>query len=131
MTEHTELPWRLSKYHYPHSEIVADRGTLDNDAFPHSRLICRISDNCKSPEEYKANAEYIVRACNAFQDIEEGISLIAEKSHYYQLEAQAKSQPALLAACKMCFTACYMNSADFLDTDQLAKLEAAIKEAGE
>ena len=69
MSKHTELPWRLSKYHYPHSEIVADRGTLDNDAFPHSRLICRISDNCKSPEEYKANAEYIVQAVNSHKDL--------------------------------------------------------------
>ncbi len=36
-------------------------------------------------------AEYVVRACSVFADIEEGISLIVRKDHYYQLEAQAKS----------------------------------------
>ncbi len=46
------------------------------------------------------SAEYIVRACNVFTDIEEGISLIVRKDHYYQLEAQAKSHEELLKACK-------------------------------
>ena len=33
-------------------------------------------------------------------DIRNGVCMIVEKEHYYQLEAQAKSQPALLAACE-------------------------------
>ncbi len=39
------------------------------------------------------------------------------------------SHKNLLAACKMCLTACYVNTADFLDTDQLATLAAAIENA--
>ena len=46
------------------------------------------------------SAGYIVRACSVFADIEEGISLIVRKDHYYQLEAQAKSHEELLTACK-------------------------------
>ena len=33
-------------------------------------------------------------------DITSGVSMIVEKEHYYRLEAQANSQPALLAACE-------------------------------
>ncbi len=60
--EHTPGPWRLSNYHYPHSEIVADRGSSDNDSRPGARLICRTTDNGKSPHEFKANARLIAAA---------------------------------------------------------------------
>ncbi len=45
------------------------------------------------------SAGYIVRACSVFADIEEGISLIVRKDHYYQLEAQANSHEDLLMMC--------------------------------
>ena len=84
MSEHTELPWRY----------CATEGGWDGVESDDGQLIARLSLN--NP----ANAHYIVLACNTFADIEEGISTIVRKDHYYQLEAQAKSQPDLLAACE-------------------------------
>ncbi len=41
----------------------------------------------------------------------------------------AVAAPDLLDACKMCFTACYMNTGDFLNQKSLGKLAAAIEKA--
>ncbi len=65
MTEHTPTPWRLSHYHYPHSQIVVDNSRDDNDsrAKAEGRLVCE--PNSQNMPQYKANADFIVLACNA------------------------------------------------------------------
>ena len=89
MSEHTELPWYVDD-------------SVDIRKCPDS-FIATCNGHCNgrtlSFAQDEANAELIVRACNTFADIEEGISMIVRKDHYYQLEAQAKNQPDLLEAC--------------------------------
>ena len=94
MSKHTEGPWRLSNYHYPHGEIVADRGSSDNDSRPGSRLICRTADNGKSPQELKANARLIAAApemLNACEDVQ------TELRHFRKLAVLHNQQDAIIA----------------------------------
>ena len=81
MTEHTELPWRHCKLEGLWHTIEA----LDG------QRIARLCNN------KAANAEFIILACNTFADIEEGVSMIVRKDHYYAMEAQNKD---LLIACE-------------------------------
>lgn len=74
--------------------------------------------------------EYIVRACTMFADVEEGISLIARKDHYYQLEAQAKSQPALLSVCKDLLFLVGPQNTIGLSPKLITKAKAAMEKAG-
>ena len=73
---------------------------------------------------------YYVLLCEG----EHNLCAVCTKTTRGALDAQLlllamNSHKDLLAACKMCFTACYTNTADFLDTDQLATLAAAIENA--
>ena len=74
-------------------------------------------------------AEYIVRACNVFADVEEGVSLIARKDHYYQLEAKAKSQPALLDVCRDLLFLVGPNNTIGLSPKLINKAKAALAKA--
>ncbi len=87
MSEHT--------YHQHDDEIHIEVRD-GNKLIEHSSIALVNTHRPNWPE----HAEYIVRACNTFADVEEGVSMIVRKDHYYQLEAQAKSQPDLLAACE-------------------------------
>jgi len=78
-TKHTPGPWRLSNYHYPHSEIVADRGSSDNDSRPGVRLICRTADNGKSPPEFKANARLIAASPCLLEACKEAFKKLSPK----------------------------------------------------
>ncbi len=88
--EHTKLPWEVS-----------DQPAMGKGVIWFHRIYCRgtlaPARGCgDTPEEAKANATFIVRACSVFADIEEGISLIVRKDHYYQLEAQANGHEELV-----------------------------------
>lgn len=99
MSEHAELPWRV----VPTVGIRNDAGFivfLNNKPFHYTGQDERYEREVK---EWEGDAEFIVRACNSHKDLQ--------------------------AACKMCFTACYRSTADFLSTDELAKLAAAIEKA--
>lgn len=56
----TPGPWALSRYHYPHRDIVQRTGSEDNDARPGGRHICAVSARDKS--EQCANAHLIAAA---------------------------------------------------------------------
>ena len=98
MSKHTLGPWRLSNYHYPHCEIVADRGSSDTDSRPGARLICRTADNGKLPYEFKANARLIaaapdlLKACKAIIENEpKGITPYFDESIELAEQAIAKA----------------------------------------
>ena len=120
MSEHTELPWRYCKLEGLWGDTIE---ALDG------QRIARLCNN------KAANAEFIILACNTFADIEEGVSMIVRKDHYYQLEAQAKSQPDLLEALQYVITVIkdddlpwWMDCPDKGGFD-VEKLETAIEKA--
>ena len=74
MSEHTKTPWYAGNFEYPNAEIVDGAG----------RPMFTMTDVRTSPEEFRLNIKHVLGACNS----------------HAQLQAQAKSQPALLAACE-------------------------------
>ena len=72
--------WESTNYNYPHCDILKN-----------GRHILTITDTATLPAGHRDNVRQIVRALNVFADIEEGVSMIVRKDHYYQLEAQAKA----------------------------------------
>jgi len=131
MSEHTELPWRAIR----NTGIRNDGGYV---VFSKPKP-CHYSGQDERYEreikEWHGNLEFIALACNAFADIEEGVSLIVRKDHYYQLEAQAKSQPDLLEALQYVITVIkdddspwWMDCPDKGGFD-VEKLETAIEKA--
>ncbi len=90
--EHTKLPWKKEPHKYPNRLISTQvHGTKEDN--------CGFAIADFHGPDAEDNLAFAIAACNAFGDIEEGVSMIVEKNHYYQLEAQAKSQPDLLAVC--------------------------------
>ncbi len=115
MSEHTELPWRHCKL----------EGLWDTIEALDGQRIARLCNN------KAANAEFIVLVCNTFADIEEGVSMIVRKDHYYAMEAQNKD---LLAACEEAFDCATRTSSSEEETlsrrdSIIDNLKAAIEKA--
>jgi hypothetical protein len=69
MSEFTKGPWRLSRYHYPYSEIVIGDGN-DSRAKAEGRLICSNESNRRPTSEYRANAHLIAAAPDMYEALD-------------------------------------------------------------
>lgn len=65
MTEHTELPWAVASNDRAIIRPVPDLA----DGYDHYTVGVMSSHSLIGHEEAKANAAYIVKACNAFPDL--------------------------------------------------------------
>ncbi len=101
MSEHSKLPWFVS-HHTDNGDVVVRGPDKDGGIWDPIITNCTINNANASPETIKANAEYIVRACNAHEK--------------------------LLAAC-MVFITCPETRQLLLDNDPMAlrQAEAAIE----
>jgi len=84
MTEHSKLPWRLNNYHFPHAFIVFDKDlSEDNDshATAEGRVVCIPEGRGKEDGEMKANAAFIVEACNAHAKLKAQVAELEQHRH--------------------------------------------------
>ena len=68
MTEHTKTPWNIENQ----TVIVKEGPETNDDGIPLTTVLATIvdgRDNALSNSENKANAAFIVRACNAHEDL--------------------------------------------------------------
>ena len=68
MSEHSKLPWFVS-HHTDNGDVVVRGPDKDGGIWDPIITNCTINNANASPETIKANAEYIVRACNAHEKL--------------------------------------------------------------
>lgn len=85
MTEHSKLPWRISKF-FPEIVMGAD-GSWAADC---------VNFHCS-----KANAAFIVKACNAHDELVEALTRIANGDGVYGAQAHEYKTIARAALAKL------------------------------
>ncbi len=87
MTQHTKIPWGVSKFKGEHGEPIIS-GDCENIAY------MRWGAHPKTQAEVIANAEFIVNACNSHDDLVDALAGCMTSLALYMILADGKEKTA-------------------------------------
>lgn len=122
--DHSETPWRQSDQ-YPTEITISRVGILEG-----SKRIAECQNTLMPKGQDEANAEFIVRACNEYDDTQETLKELTQQKGL--LEIKIESQARLLVSCETALEESHAREMKFLDSQKklIDALDSVISKDG-